>query len=233
MSHRYSRRSVLAGLSASATLAIAPATHAFAEIDDQPFYFLTEAEARFLAAACDTLIPADEFPSATEAGVVDFIDLQLAGPYGQGEGLYMQPPFPEGTPEQGYQLPFAPAEMMRRAIEAADREAGGLFDLGTVEREAFITRLSEGAFDLGPEIPATEFFSELWKLTNQGFFADPMYGGNIDYAGWKMVGFPGAHAYYLSFVDKHNQRYPQPPMGINHKPGDTGAMPRPIPQQEG
>jgi hypothetical protein len=50
-------------------------------------FFLTDAEAVFLAAACDRLIPADDYPSASEAGVVDFIDLQLATGWGEGEGL--------------------------------------------------------------------------------------------------------------------------------------------------
>ena len=233
MPQTYSRRSVLAGISAAATLSLAPARHAFAQVDDQPFYFLTDAEARFLAAACDTLIPEDEFPSASQAGVVDFIDLQLSGPYGQGEGLYMQGPFHEGTPQQGYQLPMVPAEMMRVAIKRADDVEGPLFDKDGSARHDFITRLSEGEIDIGGQVPAKTFFDELWKLTNQGFFADPIYGGNAEYAGWKMVGFPGAHAYYLSFVDKHNVPYRQPPMGINHTPGGSGAMPRPVSAQEG
>lgn len=233
MSQNYSRRAIIAGLGATAGLALAPAKHAFAAIDDQPFYFLTEAEARFLSAACDTLIPEDDFPSATQAGVVDFIDLQMAGPYGKGAGLYMEGPFPQGTPEQGYQLPMVPAEMMRAGIAAVDRAEGALFDKDAPAREDFLMRLSEGEIEIEGDVPGKMFFDELWKLTNQGYFADPIHGGNDDYAGWKMVGFPGAHAYYLSFVDKHNTPYKQPPMGINHTPGGNGAMPRPMPGNEG
>ncbi len=229
MSQQYSRRFILGAIGSAGLASTIPATHAFAQYDDRPFFFFTDVEAQFMAAICDTLIPEDDFPSASQAGVVDFIDLQMAGPYGQGAGLYMQGPFPAGTPQQGYQLPLVPSELIRQGIAAADAELGGIGSLDAPAREAFVTDLSEGKPDLG-DIPAKSFFDEVWKLTNQGYFADPIYGGNADYAGWKMVGFPGAHAYYTSFVEKHNRPYPQPPMGISHKPGGSGSMPRVIKQ---
>ena len=70
----YSRRSVLFGFGAAVGLASLP-RHAFAALDGTPFTFLTDPEARSLALLCDTLIPQDDFPSASQAGVVDFIDL--------------------------------------------------------------------------------------------------------------------------------------------------------------
>ena len=70
----YSRRSVLFGFGAAVGLASLP-RHAFAALDGTPFTFLTDSEARSLALLCDTLIPQDDFPSASQAGVVDFIDL--------------------------------------------------------------------------------------------------------------------------------------------------------------
>lgn len=231
MAKAFSRRAVLLGLSATATLGAAPVRHAFAALDDKPFYFLTFEEARSLALLCDTLIPKDEHPSASEAGVVDFIDIQMAGPYGKGEGLYLEPPFFEGSPEQGYQLPLVPADLIRTGLAAFQRAEPTFAQADAAGREAIMTRLSEGEMDFG-DLPASAFFDELWKLTNQGYFADPIHGGNKGYAGWEMVGFPGAHAYYLSFVDKHNVRYPQPPMGINHEPGGDGNLPAPKEAEE-
>jgi gluconate 2-dehydrogenase alpha chain/gluconate 2-dehydrogenase gamma chain len=232
MDPKFSRRAILAGFASTATVTTLAPAHAFAALDDEPFSFLSASEARLLSALCDTLIPRDDFPSASEAGVVDFIDLQLAGLYGHGDGLFMLGPFAVGTPEQGYQLPLVPAQLIRQGLSAlADQQSA--FDLLDLPRkEAVLTELSNGEIDLG-EIPSKTFFDELWKLTNQGYFADPIYGGNDAYAGWKMVGFPGAHAYYLSFVDKHNVSYAQPPMGINHQPGGDGSMPAPrTPKQE-
>jgi gluconate 2-dehydrogenase gamma chain len=48
----------------------------------------------------------------------------------------------------------------------------------------------------------------------EGFFADPIYGGNRDMAGWKLIGFPGARYDYRDHVGKHNQPYPLPPVSI-------------------
>src|ERR1035438_5653572 len=81
--------------------------------------FLNESERRFLLAAVDRLIPADEgWPGAAEAGVVNYIDLQMAGAWGRGEMLYRHGPFRKGTPTQGYQLEYTPAELFRRSILA-------------------------------------------------------------------------------------------------------------------
>ncbi|KAA9006945.1 gluconate 2-dehydrogenase subunit 3 family protein [Histidinibacterium aquaticum] len=220
----FSRRAVLLGLGASGLAAGAPgraaAQNAYANLEGTPWFYLTDAEARFLAAAGDVLIPEDDYPSASQVGVVDFIDLQLASPWGKGDGLYLKGPFPDGaTNSQGYQMPYTPAELFRTAISRIEEAEGtALADLDAAGREDLITRLSEGEMDLGEDIGAAAFFQELHSIVNEGFFADPIYGGNKDYAAWDMIGFPGAHAYYLSFVDQ-NVPYEKPPMGIAHIPG--------------
>lgn len=218
MTKTYSRRAVLAqitGGSAAAMAGMAPARHAFAQLDSEPWYFLTDTEARWIAGIVDVFIPEDEFPSASQAGVVDYIDLQMATGYGNGEGLYLQGPFPEGTPEQGYQLPLTPSELLRAGLEglAAESEAE-IWTLGPQERARFVEALSERQGTLG-DVSAQVFFNELLSLANQGYFADPLYLGNHDYAGWKMVGFPGAHAYFTERVGD-NAPTSQPPMGIAH-----------------
>lgn len=226
----YSRRAVLARIGAAGAAVPLAGTgavrHAFAQWDDRPWYFLTDAEARWLAAACDTLIPQDEFPSASQAGVVDFIDFQLATDYGVGNGLYMAAPHAPGTSQQGYQFAFPPSDLFRNAIAALMDRDPSLTDLGHDDRIAAMRDLSESDGDLTEDIPAGDFFTELLSLANQGYFADPIYLGNADYAGWRMVGFPGAHAYYLDTVDDHNLRYPAPPMGIAHGRGTPPTLPR-------
>ena len=54
------------------------------------------------------------------------------------------------------------------------------------------------------------FFKTLLKDMQEGFFADPIYGGNRDMCGWKMIGFPGARYDYRDWVGRHNERYPPP-----------------------
>jgi hypothetical protein len=48
----------------------------------------------------------------------------------------------------------------------------------------------------------------------EGFFADPLYGGNRNKVGWKLVGFPGAAAVYLPFIENHNVPYKVNPQSI-------------------
>ncbi|WP_084649802.1 gluconate 2-dehydrogenase subunit 3 family protein [Stappia stellulata] len=218
----FSRRAVLLQLGAAGVAAITPgaslAQNPFAALDGKPWAFLTGDEARFLAALADVLIPEDAFPSASQAGVVDYIDLQLAGPYGSGAGLYLKGPFGDAAPEQGWQVDRTPASLIRDGIARLEKNGPRLVDLNEPQRQDFVTRLSEGkGSDLG-DMPASTFFDELWSLVKEGYFADPIYGGNKDYAGWRMVGFPGAHAYYTDFVDK-NAPFAAPPRGIAHVPG--------------
>lgn len=205
------RRHALAAASSAAGLALwGPAARALGP-NPRGRAFLTDAEERFLRAACDRIIPADDWPSASEAGVLDFIDFQLATDYGAGRFLYLKGPWTTGTDSQGWQLRFTPAQFMRRCVAAADDAAGGFAALPPGEQDAFLTELQEGAASLGPDLPAETFFEELMKLTNQGYFADPVYLGNRNMAGWRMVGFPGPHAYYLTEVDNYHRPYFRPP----------------------
>ncbi len=48
----------------------------------------------------------------------------------------------------------------------------------------------------------------------EGFFADPVYSGNRDMVGWKMIGHPGAKYDYLDWIERHNETYPHPPVSI-------------------
>ncbi len=58
------------------------------------------------------------------------------------------------------------------------------------------------------------FFEQAVKDVQMGFFADPIYGGNRDMVGWKMIGYPGARYNYLDWVDRHNEPFPLPPVSI-------------------
>src|SRR3954463_12573550 len=67
-----------------------------------PWQFFTADEAAAIEAIVDRLIPADELgPGGKDAGCAVYLDRQLAGPFGIGAGLYLQPPFKNGTPGQG------------------------------------------------------------------------------------------------------------------------------------
>lgn len=166
------------------------------------------------------LIPNDELgPGAKEAGVTDFLDRQLAGPWGSGDNFYRQGPFRQGTPEQGYQLPLTPAEVFRTGLakldEASARQHGGkgFAQLSPSEQDALLTALQKGQLDMGA-LPGAVFFQMMLDGTMEGFFSDPMYGGNRDMVGWKLLGFPGIYASYSNDIERHNVAYVRPPMSI-------------------
>src|SRR5437660_7663813 len=82
-----------------------------------PLRFFSNPEARTVQAACERIFPNDESgPGATEAGVVVYIDRQLAGPYGGDKYRYTKGPFVESVPEHGYQAKATPREIYRTGI---------------------------------------------------------------------------------------------------------------------
>lgn len=181
--------------------------------------FFTAAEAALVGAMADRLIPPDvHWPGAVQIGVVDYIDRQLAGAYGSGERLYMHGPWKQGSKQQGYQLPLTPAELYRAGL--ADVEAAARLKLGKAfpeatpdQKDAFLTGLEKGEVKLD-HVPGTIFFETLLANTIEGFFCDPIYGGNRDMAAWRMVGFPGAYSQFVYLVDNHGMHLDRPPIGI-------------------
>jgi len=185
-----------------------------------PYLFFNAREAAFIEAAVARLIPNDETgPGALEAGVPSFIDKQLAGAWGAGERLYRSGPWQAGKPTQGYQLPFTPAELFRNALRAIDddlRKSGrALAKMTLQDQDAYLKSLQDGTgtADLNG-VPSNVFFESLLEMTIEGYFSDPVYGGNKDMAAWKMLGFPGAYANFYDLVDRHGISYTRVPMSL-------------------
>jgi gluconate 2-dehydrogenase gamma chain len=198
----------------------APAPATAANTDPEALLTLTAGEAAFFTAAVDTLIPADEIsPSASECGVTIFIDRQLAGAWGGGAKMYRQGPFRKGTPTQGYQLPMTPREYFAAGIVATNawtnKTRGKDFDrLSAKEREETLKALEQGKAELDT-FDGKQFFEALLTITMEGFFADPIYGGNRNKAGWKLVGYPGLPAVYSALIEPYrNKRYQVEPQSI-------------------
>lgn len=186
--------------------------------------YLTPEEGATVEAIVDRLIPPDpETPGGKDCGCATFIDLQLAGPFGNADGLYMRPPFRTGTPEQGLQSGTTPAALYRRMLGALDQHCrlaylGKTFaQLAPAEQDKILGVMDAGGLQLSAG-NAKPFFELLLQNTREGFFADPVYGGNRDMAGWRMIGFPGARYDYRDWVERHNERYPLPPVGITGRP---------------
>ena len=146
--------------------------------------FLNDTETATLEAVVDRIIPADESAGASQAGVVVYIDRLLAG-------------F-----RQDLQVAY---RIGLRELDALCTEqfGAGFGELEETQRDEVLRTL------LGSEIPAASDVAagpdDLRRLaalirehTIEGFFCDPIYGGNRDTAGWRLVGFPGAHWGYAA-----------------------------------
>jgi gluconate 2-dehydrogenase gamma chain len=124
--------------------------------------FFTAAEAETAAAICARLIPADDFPSAADAGVPRFIDRQLTGHYRKHQNAY----------RQGL---AAVDEASRRRFQKRFAE------LSEEQQDEILRELEE---------KRSEFFTLIRTHTMQGYYGDPRHGGNRDAVSWKMLGLP-------------------------------------------
>jgi len=155
-----------------------------------PLRFFTADEARVVQAATERIFPTDATgPGAKEAGVVIYIDRQLAGPYGRDKYRYTKPPFVESVPEHGYQGKATPREIYREGI----RGLGDFVGLPPAARDQKLRT-----------IQTTTFFRLLRQHTIEGMFSDPMHGGNAGLIGWQLIGYPGPLMSYRDEIDKNH-----------------------------
>jgi gluconate 2-dehydrogenase gamma chain len=121
---------------------------------------LTESEATTLAVLCDQIIPADDFPSASQAGVLAYIDLQLMGPYRRLRRTY--------------------ASGLKQAdLVAPDRFGIDLAAASPSQQFEIVTAL---------ERDSKPFFDLVRNHTMQGYYGSPRHGGNRDAVSWHMLG---------------------------------------------
>lgn len=132
---------------------------------------LSDAQLRLLAAFVDRIIPKDELgPSASESDVPIYINRAL-GDYLSGE----KPAFIEGL----------------EATDAfAHRSQGRAFiDLAADKQDTILTAMESGTAEGFAN--ARAFFNRARRLTMEGMFGDPYYGGNKNFAGWDLIRYPG------------------------------------------
>lgn len=189
-----------------------------------PWLFFTADEAAAIEAMVDRLIPADDLtPGGKDLGCAVYIDRQLAGPQGRFEGRYMSGPFQHGTKQQGEQSAQTAAQHYRVALAALDKACRDKFggkpfaQLSDSDKDGAIGGLENGSLKLDGT-DASAFFKLVLKDTQNGFFADPIYGANKDMAAWKMIGFPGTHYDYRDWVDRHNERVTLPTVSMTSHP---------------
>ncbi len=167
----------------------------------------TAAQAHVVQAACERILPSDETgPGATQAGVVIYIDRQLAGPYGRDAWRYTKGPWESDDWEgHGYQGKENPREIYAAGIESLGGDFPGL------DGEQQDARLLE--------IEGSLFFEMLRRHTVEGMFCDPLHGGNVDLIGWQMLGFPGPVMSYKDRIEEHGAPYRPKPQSLEQVVG--------------
>jgi gluconate 2-dehydrogenase gamma chain len=156
--------------------------------------FFNDDDAHTVTAFAERLMPgAPGKPGATDADVLNYIDLALAGAYADLQYFYRR-----GLAQlddhcaQAYGTPF------RRLTSAQQDEAIGALEEGKVP--AFVWP------------SAAAFFNTMRTHTMEGMFADPVYGGNKNFAGWRLVGFPGAQPIFTPEDLKSTQAFTREPI---------------------
>jgi gluconate 2-dehydrogenase gamma chain len=157
-----------------------PAEHAAETFDGGHGVFFNDEHAAMVAAFAERLMPgAPGKPGANDANVINYIDLALAGAYADQQDLY------------------------RRGLAQLDAYCRKNYDqpfvkLSAAQQDEVIGALEQGKASEFEFPTAQAFFNTLRGHTMEGMFADPVYGGNKDFAGWKLVGFPGAQLFYTA-----------------------------------
>src|SRR5580698_2538094 len=156
--------------------------------------FFNNDDAKTVTAFAERLMPgAPDKPGATDADVLNYIDLALAGAYADLQYFYRR-----GLAQlddhcaQTYGKPF------RRLTAAQQDETIGTLEQGKAPAFAWPN--------------AAAFFNTLRTHTMEGMFADPVYGGNKDFAGWRLVGFPGAQPIFTPKDLKSTQAFTREPI---------------------
>jgi gluconate 2-dehydrogenase gamma chain len=218
------RREFLRLSSLAAGVAVQPVPAVAAAASERPsdaadepvvYLYLGPDEAAVVEKLVEVMCPADAFtPSGTDLGLARFIDRQLAGGFGQGQGLYLRGPFRPGIPEDGYQRPFTPAAFFRHGLRRFDEECRARLGVGFTEMDASaadaaLAQVAAGSWDAEPAFLAEWFNEWVYPLFVQACFSDPVYGGNRDKAFWRLIGYPGLPAVYSrDFVTYRGRPYP-------------------------
>src|SRR5207245_11556157 len=156
--------------------------------------FLNDEDAATVAAFTERLMPgAPGRPGARDTGVPNYIDLALAGAYADLQDFYRRGLAQlDAYCRTNHKAPFSLLEPARQdeVIAALEQGKAAGFSWPT----------------------AQEFFSVVRTHTMEGMFADPLYGGNREFAGWRLVGFPGAQGNFTPADLQNKQMFARAPM---------------------
>ena len=214
MQHDEGRRAFLKGAAASASTVAGAAliSPAPAHAADHPTHdtqattagtalggagehaFFNGSDAAVIGALTERIMPdSTGKPGAREAGVLNYIDLALAGPYKDQQDFYR-------------------AGLTQLDAYCHAQYKRGFAALQSEQQDKVIDALAAGKAEGFTWPSAQAFFRTLRTHTMEGMFADPVYGGNRDFAGWRLIGFPGSQMQYTEADLKSDKAFTRLPI---------------------
>jgi gluconate 2-dehydrogenase gamma chain len=170
------------------------AAHAMHDMSGGHGAFFNDDDTRTITALTERLMPGvSGMPGATDAGVTNYIDLALSGAYVDQQYFYRC-----GLTQLDAHCKQAYAKEFRH--------------LAAAQQDETIAALQQGKVAEFVWPAAQAFFATVRVHTMEGMFADPVYGGNKDFAGWRLVGFPGAQPLYTPEDMQSKQAFTREPI---------------------
>lgn len=163
-----------------------------------------------LQAAVERIFPEDDNgPGAIALGVPYFIDKQLAGSWGTNAKEYMQGPFTPDNNSDGvarYETPLNRGQIfiegLRKMNAVSEKQFDSKFnDIEEDQQDEILKAFDDGEVTL-TGVSSEKFFQLLRKMTIEGVFADPLYGGNRNMDGWRMVDYPGPRPGFIDIIEE-------------------------------
>lgn len=179
-------------------------------------FFSRSEDFETLAAAAERIYPEDDNgPGAIELGVPYFIDQQMNGAYGSNSTDYKRGPFnPSASDTHGLQEKMNRGEMflagLNRIQEVSREEHDQEFvDLDEEAQDDILRSFESGDVDI-KGMRSENFFMLLRNTTIEGVYSDPVYGGNKDMEGWKMIEYPGPRMGWVNEIESEDFQTPEP-----------------------
>ncbi|MEW9699875.1 gluconate 2-dehydrogenase subunit 3 family protein [Paenibacillus sp. SI8] len=178
-----------------------------ADYNQAPMFF-NQAQLQLTEAAADRIFPKDDSgPGAAELGVAFYIDHQMASPWGVNSREYRMGPFLKAEPTQGDYPSITRHELFTMGLQSMEdasknKYSKSFIELAPEEKDAILTSLEKGEIMVINGITGKTFFNLLRRMTMEGIYSDPVYGGNKNMQGWKMRKYPGNQMTYASIMDK-------------------------------
>lgn len=116
----------------------------------------------------------------------------------------------------GYQSILSPRDVYRIGIAALDRYTGSQFGVDFValsaeQQDQVIGAMADDTInEFDKNLSAQSFFHNLRRHTAEGMFSDPVYGGNRNLVGWRLVGYPGAQRAYQPYEFQQEGTWHEP-----------------------